>query len=407
MVRALSRRRFMGAFSLGAFSTFDLYAASERGRARIADIKVMVLQGPRTYTLVKVISDQGVYGIGEAHGTPAVGVKEGVLELRSELIGKDPLDIESVFSTLPAQTDGMLRPLSGVEMATWDLAGKLLGVPVCTLLGGRFRERVRVYHDEGPKNLLDRSSVQEWADRMKSHAAGFTAFKFGPPRSSDTADRARDRSNRVLTARELREIRTGFETCRNAIGQDYDLIVYCQGEYNFGAAVQLAEAVAPIQPLALENPMPVTYSDAWPKLVTASKAPILVGEGLLQRRDLKEFIVNYGCHIAQVDVRNTGGLLESKKIADLAETFQLPVAARNTGSIVCNMATVQWAAAVRDFIAAETLVGRGNWMDDLIVHDGPIVKDGYIAVSQKPGLGVELNPDVVKANLAKGEKYWG
>jgi L-alanine-DL-glutamate epimerase-like enolase superfamily enzyme len=71
------------------------------------------------------------------------------------------------------------------------------------------------------------------------------------------------------------------------------------------------------------------------------------------------------------------------------------------------MATVHWAAAVRDFLAAETLIGRGNWMDDVILHDGPIVREGHIAVPEKPGLGIELNPDVVKANLAKGEKYWG
>jgi L-alanine-DL-glutamate epimerase-like enolase superfamily enzyme len=404
---ATSRRGFLRAVSAGALSVFDLHAAGERGRAKIADIKVMVLQGPRTYTLVKVISDQGVFGIGEAYGSPAVGIKEAILELRSELIGKDPLDIEPLTSALRAHTDTQLRAISGIELATWDLAGKLLGVPVCTLLGGRYRDRVRVYHDEGPKNMLDRASVQEWADRMKSHPAGFTAFKVSPPRSNAAADRAHDRSNRMLTSRELREIRLGLETCRNAIGQDYDLLIHCDAEFNFGAAMQLAQAVAPAQPLAIENPMPVMYSDAWPKLVAGSPVPILVGEGPLQRQDLKDFITNYGCHMAQLDVRNTGGLLEAKKIADLAETFHLPVAARNTGSIVCNMATVQWAAAVRDFVAAETLVGRGNWMDDLIVHDGPVVRDGHIVVSEKPGLGFDLNADVVKANLAKGEKYWG
>jgi L-alanine-DL-glutamate epimerase-like enolase superfamily enzyme len=99
-------------------------------------------------------------------------------------------------------------------------------------------------------------------------------------------------------------------------------------------------------------------------------------------------------------------LLESKKIADLAELFYVPMAAHNTGSVVNTMATVQWAASVRDFLAAETLIGRRNWMDDVIVHEGPIVVEGHIAVPQKPGLGIELNPDVVKANLAEGEKYW-
>jgi L-alanine-DL-glutamate epimerase-like enolase superfamily enzyme len=410
-MHALSRRRFLGALSAGALGAFDLLAAPLRGRAKIADIKVMVLQGPRTYTLVKVISDQGVYGVGEAYGSPGVGVKEGIFEIRPELIGKDPLDIESLFTGLGRRTDGsahsLLRAVSGVEAATWDLAGKLLGVPVSTLLGGRFRDRVRMYHDEGPRNMLDRSTVQDWADRMKAHPAGFTAFKFGPPRSNPAVDKVHDRSNRLLTSRELREIRQGFENCRNAIGWDYDLIVHCHWEYDFRTALQLAEAIEPIKPLWLEDPLPVEYNEAWTKLTAASKVPILMGENLGRRQSFKDFIVNYGCDIVQLDVRNTGGLLEAKKIADLADTFYLPMCAHNTGSIVCNMATVQWAGAVRDFLGAETLIGQGNWMDDVIVHDGPVIREGHMAVSEKPGLGFELNPDVVKANLAKGEKYWG
>jgi len=99
-------------------------------------------------------------------------------------------------------------------------------------------------------------------------------------------------------------------------------------------------------------------------------------------------------------------LLESKKIADLADMNLIPMCAHNTGSIVCNYATVQWAFAVRDFLAAETLIGRGGWMDEAILHDGLIVKDGHIALPEKPGLGIELNPDVVKAHLAEGETYW-
>jgi L-alanine-DL-glutamate epimerase-like enolase superfamily enzyme len=405
-----SRRRFLGAISAGALSSFNSLAAPERGRAKIADIKVMVLQGPRTYTLVKVISDAGVYGIGEAYGTPGVGVKEGILELRPELIGKDPLGIEAIYVGLGRRTDGsahmLLRAVSGIEVALWDLAGKLLNVPACTLLGGRFRQRVRMYHDEGPRNILDAASCREWADRMKSHPAGFTAFKFGIPRSNPDVDRARDGSNRILTSRELRDVRQGFENARLALGSDHDILVHCHWEYDLRTAIQLADAVEPAKPLFLEDPMPPDYSESWRRLTAASKVPICTGENLARRHGFKDFIVNHGCDIVQLDIRNTGGLLESKKIADLADTFYLPMAAHNTGSIICNMATVHWAAAVRDFVAAETLIGRGNWMDDVILHDGPIVKEGHITVPNGPGLGIELNPDVVKANLAKGEKYW-
>jgi L-alanine-DL-glutamate epimerase-like enolase superfamily enzyme len=406
----LSRRVFLKTLSGWAPASFQALAAPERGRVKITDIKVMMLQGPRTYTLIKVLTDAGVYGIGEGYGSPAVGVKEGVFELRPYFIGKDPLEIDALYTGLGQRTDGsahmLLRAVSGIEIALWDLAGKILNVPAFTLLGGKFRDSVRMYHDEGPRNLLEPSSCREWADKMKSDKAGWTGFKFGPPRSNARIDRARDAANRLLTSKELRDIRIGFENCRNAIGEDYDIICHCHWEYDLRTALQLSEAIEPIKPMWLEDPMPPDFSESWVRLRSASKVPIGMGENLARRHGFKDFIINQGCDIVQLDIRNTGGLLESKKISDLADLFYLPMAAHDTGSIICNIATVHWAASVRDFLAAETLIGRGNWMDDVILHDGPIVKDGHIAVPTKPGLGIELNKEVVKANLARGEKYW-
>ncbi|HLY20320.1 MAG TPA: mandelate racemase/muconate lactonizing enzyme family protein [Bryobacteraceae bacterium] len=407
---SISRRQLLGALSAAPLAAFHLWAAGERGRARIIDIRVMILQGPRTYTLVKVVSDAGLYGIGEGYGSPGVGVKAGVLELRPYFIGKDPLEIETLYNGLGDRVNGsantLVRAASAIEVALWDLAGKLLNQPVATLLGGSYRDRVRVYHDEGPSNMLDRSACNEWADKMKSDPAGWSAFRVSPPRSAPKLDNARDPSNRALTSRELREIRQAFEYCRDAIGWDRDLIVQCAGEYDLRAAVQLTEALEPVKPLWLDNPLPPEFSGSWVRLAQASKVPIATGENLPRRQGFKDFIVNHGCDVVQPDLRNAGGMLESKKIASLAETFDLPMAAHNTGSVLHTMATVQWAATVRDFLVAETVVGRRNWMDDVIVHDGPLVAQGYISVPRKPGLGVELNSDAVKANLAEGERYW-
>jgi L-alanine-DL-glutamate epimerase-like enolase superfamily enzyme len=411
---SVSRRRFLGVLSaapgVASLAAFDALAAPERGRARIADIRAMVLQGPRTYTYVKVATDAGVYGIGEGYGSPGVGVKAGVLELRPYFLGKDPLEIEALYNGLGNRMDGsanmLARAVSAIEIALWDLAGKLLNQPAATLLGGHYRERVRVYRDEGPSNMLDRNNCNEWADKMKSDPAGWSAFRVSPPRAAAKLDPASDPSNRVLSSRDLREIRQAFEYCRDAIGWDRDLIVHCEGEYDLRSAVQLMEALDPVKPLWLEDPLPPDYSPSWVRLTEASKVPIGTGESLARRQGFRDFIVNQGCDVVQIDIRNAGGLLESKKIASLAEVFHLPVAAHNSGSALNTMATVQWAASVRDFLAAETVVGRRNWMDDVIVHEGPLVAQGYIAVPQKPGLGVELNPDAVKANLAEGEKYW-
>src|SRR5947207_971908 len=157
--RGLSRRQFMGAAAAGTFLTeYFRLAAAERKRVKIRDVQTMTMQGPsRTYVLVRIVSDDGFYGIGEAYGTPGVGVSEQILSLKPWLMGKDPLEIDKLYTTLGehskdlsgARTDGsahsLMRAASGIEMALWDLAGKVLGVPTHTLLGGKFRDRVRVY----------------------------------------------------------------------------------------------------------------------------------------------------------------------------------------------------------------------------------------------------------------------
>jgi L-alanine-DL-glutamate epimerase-like enolase superfamily enzyme len=413
-MKTSSRRAFLR--SLAAVSTaswlsrYHTLAASEKGRVKITDVQVMMLQGPRNYSLVKIDTDAGVYGIGEGYGNPGVGVKEQILALRPELIGKDPLQIDAIYTGLGQRTDGsahmLIRAASGIEIALWDLAGKILGVPASTLLGGRFRDRVRVYNHGGPRDWLDKTSCREWAQRRKQDPSGFSAAKFGLIHSDPAQDRSRDLANRLLTTEELRQVRRGFENCREALGWEQDLIVHCHWEYDLRTSIQLAEAIEPIKPLFLEDPLPVDYSDSWRRLVASSPVPICMGENLARRHGFKDFIINHAADILNPDIRNTGGLLETKKIADLADLFYLPLCNHNTGSVVCTMATVSLAAAVRDYMVLETVVGKRDWMDDVIVHERPIVEESHIRVPDKPGLGIELNAEVVKAHLAEGEKYW-
>jgi len=414
-MRTQSRRAFLRTLAATSgtsfLSRYHLLAEPEKGKVKIRDLKVMILQGPRTYTLVKVESDAGVAGIGEAYGSPGVGVKEQVLALRPELIGQDPLEIEKIYVGLGRRTDGsahaLMRAVSGIEMALWDLAGKILGVPASTLLGGRFRDRVRLYDHSAPKNMLDKASCREWAARVREDPSGFTAHKFGFPRTDLATDPGRDPANRVLSSRELRNIRQGFENCREALGWDHDILVHCHWEYDLRSAIELARAVEPIRPLWLEDPMPVAYSESWRRLTAAAEVPICTGENWMRANEALPFVINHGCDILHPDLRNSGGFLENKKMAALADFFYLPMANHNTGSAVNTMATVQWAASIRDYIACETVIGRRDWMDDVVVHEGLLVKNGFIEVPNKPGLGIELDPDVVKAHLAPGETWWG
>jgi L-alanine-DL-glutamate epimerase-like enolase superfamily enzyme len=420
-LRSPSRREFLKASALAAgaacLEKFQLLAATQRGKVKITDVKVMMLQGPRTYTLVKVLTDAGLYGIGEGYGSPGVGIKEGVLQLRPYFIGKDPLDVEALYTGLGQRVDGsahmLLRAVAGVEMALWDVAGKILNVPAATLLGGQVRNAVRVYHDEGPRNMLDKASCAEWAARMKESPQGWTGFKFGPSlgiRGIDMSGAGAERTGiapRQLSRKELMDIRQGFENCREAIGWDRDIMFHGQWNYDLNSAIQLCETLEPVKPLWVEDPMPPEFSEEWVHLTAVSKVPILTGENLGRRQTWRDFFLKKGLHIGQPDIRNTGGLLESKKIADLAELCLIPMCAHDTAAAVANIATVHWASTVRDFLAAETVIGTGGWMDDVIVHDGPLVRNSHMTVPDKPGLGAELNPDVVKPHLAKDETYWG
>jgi L-alanine-DL-glutamate epimerase-like enolase superfamily enzyme len=412
----LTRRRFLqAAAALPAASRLARYhvlAASEKGKVKIRDLRAMVFQGPdRNYTLVRIDTDAGIWGFGEAYGSPGVGVREQVLALRPNLIGKDPLEIDALYTGLGTRTDGsahaLMRAVSGIEMALWDVAGKILGQPASVLLGGRFRERVRVYDHAAPRDMWDKASCKEWVERVKANPSGFTCHKFGLRHTTPAADPGRDLANRMLSSKELRLVRQGFENCREAIGFDHDIMAHCHWEYDLRTAIQYAEAIESIHPVWLEDPLPVHYSESWRQLCAASRVPICTGENWMRRAEALPFVINRGCDILHPDLRNTGGFLETKRMADLADLFSLPVANHNTGSMVHTVATVQFAASIRDYIACETIIGQGGWMDDVVSHDGPIVKHGFIDVPSKPGLGIELNPDVVKAHLAVGEVWWG
>lgn len=415
----MNRRTFLGALAAPAFLLrYHELAAAEKKRCKIRDIQTMTLSGPRTYVYVKVVSDDGLYGVAEAYGSPGVGVKEQVLSLKPLLTGKDPLEIDTIYTFLGehgdslsgSRTDGsahmLMRAASGVEMALWDLAGKILGVPSSTLLGGRFRDKVRVYDHETPRNMLDKASCREWAQKIKADPAGFTGHKFGFPHTKPATDKSRDLANRVLTTKELVQVQQGFDNCREAAGWDHDIMVHCHWEYDLRTALQIADAVAPMKPMWFEDPLQVEYSEAWKRLSANAHVPICTGENLARRQGFKDFIINQGCDILHPDLRNSGGFLETKRIADMADVFGIPMATHNTGSQLHTWATCQWAASIRDFLAVETITGQGGWMDQVLQLDGPYIKDGFVTVTDKPGLGVELNPDVVKAHLAPGEKWW-
>ncbi len=410
-----SRRSFLasltGLSAVGFLGAFNQLAAAERGKVKITGIRTMILKGPRTYTLIRIDTDAGVHGFAEAYGSPGLGVREAIEGVKGLFIGRDPLQIDRLYTQFnysDGSAHAQQRAMSGIEMALWDLAGKLLNVPAHSLLGGKFRDKVRLYDHASPKNYLDKVACRDWAQAVKANPNGITAHKFEGPRTTAKDDPGGfDAANRVLTKYELRQIRQGWENCREALGWEHDLMVHCHWQYDTRTSIELAHAVESIKPLWLEDPMPVPYTDGWKRLVASSPVPICTGENWMRRSDALPFVVNSAVDILHLDLRNSGGFLESKRCADLADLYSLPMANHNTGSIVYSMAAVTWGSTVRDYLGLETVFFEGGWMDDVIVHDKPLCRGGFVDVPNGPGLGITLNPDVVKAHLAPGEEWWG
>ncbi|HVA01618.1 MAG TPA: mandelate racemase/muconate lactonizing enzyme family protein [Terriglobia bacterium] len=402
-----------------ALPAYQAMAVPLRKKVKITDVKAMVVVGNTPWNMVKIETDSGVTGIGEAYW--GRGVKDVILGyMRDLMVGEDPLNVEPLYSKMLLHWTGAgtlagvaNTAISGVEIALWDLAGKLLGVPVYTLLGGKYRDGVRAYWTKSPKDILNPASCREFASEVKNSRMGITAVKT----DADSLPRLQDPHYREpghepygtqLTRKDLSQIRQGFENVREAVGEEVDIAVHCHWEYDWIDALELARAVAPIKPMWLEDPMPPAYSPAWSKLTQESPVPILTGENLYTREGFAPFILNQGVHKVQIDIPKAGGLLESKKISDMAALFYLPTCAHNASSPVGAIASAHAAASMRDFRAMEFSPGNLTPQEymNAVVYDVPVIQNGNWQILDKPGLGLELNEDYMRSHLLPGEKWW-
>jgi L-alanine-DL-glutamate epimerase-like enolase superfamily enzyme len=392
---------------------YDSLAEKEKGRVRITAIKVMGLRQHGGQALVKVETDAGVSGIGEA-GASAATARASLRNFEPVLIGQDPVEIDRLYLRMSTQMHSSMADiptLSGVDIALWDIAGKLLGRPISTLLSGRFRDEIDLYmNTAGPENWLDPAARRDWAQELKADPAGWKVIKFGFERlMGGPLPRERygvAQLSQMLTQSELAAIRVGYEHCREALGWERDIIVHCHNEWDVPSAIGLAEAVAPIKPLWLEDALPVPYSDGWRALKQASPVRIATGEKLETPRDFLPFMRYGALDVIHPDLAYAGGITGCRKIADLAELFYIPVVTHCVGTLVHMAATAHFGASTRNFMMSETRLAHANHLVDQIGTQRVVVRDGRMKVPTDPGLGIILDPEALKANLAPGETYW-
>ena len=170
--------------------------------------------------------------------------------------------------------------------------------------------------------MLDKASCRDWAAEVRANPAGFSAHKFGLQHTTPVEDPGRDQANRRLSTIELNQVRQGFENCREAIGWSHDIMVHCHWEFDLRTSILIAEAVAPMKPLFFEDALQVHYTDAWSRLTAMSPVAICTGENWMRRQEALPFVINHGCDILHPDLRNSGGFLETKRMADMADSLR-------------------------------------------------------------------------------------
>jgi L-alanine-DL-glutamate epimerase-like enolase superfamily enzyme len=392
-------------------------AASDVGKVKITGVKTASVMIKYPAHLVKIETDSGLYGIGEAFNRG--GVLDHIGELKSTVIGEDPLQVDYLYTKMAeaklghgSWTGTLSGAIAGIEMALWDLAGKILNVPVYVLLGGKFRDKILVYHDTGSPATPDPAAWVEEAE--KSLAFGFKATKFdmdwegrGLFISGKGARYRQELWNRGISTIEMEQWVKILEAIRARLGEHYPLGIDLHFNYNYADALKFSRMVEHLNLWFIEDPIPPQNADAMARYTRECKIPTVTGENLYSRHTFREFIEKQACDIIQPDPQKSGGLLETKKIADWADLYYITFACHNMCTPVGTVGNAHACAAIRSFIALESdSVDLPHWAD-LIHHDGPFYRDGYYELTDKPGLGIELNDEVCRRHLAEGSAYFG
>jgi galactonate dehydratase len=338
----------------------------------------------RNYVFVKVHTDEGVYGVGEAYSAgPDDATVAVIKDFETWLVGRDPRDVEFLWQLMYNGTrfpGGVVinSAISGIEHALWDIKGKALGVPVYELLGGKCRDRIRVYQNPGG------GSPDEMAERATAliERYGYTALKIGPhPRGSEG----------MPWSQVVKGAAARLEKLRKTVGDDIDIGVDPHAKiFEPARALQMAEALKPYNPYFFEEPLRPENIDAMADLRHKLEIPLATGEMLYTKFEFRDLLVRGAADIIQPDICCAGGLLEQKKIAAMAEAFYVTVAPHNPMGPVATAVNVHFAASTPNFLILEYHPDDRGPRRDLIDEPMKLV-DGYLELPTRPGLGIDLN----------------
>ena len=359
---------------------------------KITDIKTFVVDCFRTnWVFVKVYTDEGIDGVGEATLEYKEKALFGAIEhIKEYLVGKDPRDIEKHWHAVyrDAYWRGgpvLMSALSAVDTALWDILGKSLGVSVSRLLGGRVNERVRIYVNGWFSGARE---PEEFAEKAKiAVARGVTAMKWDPFGKNylNISNTELDRALRCVSA------------VRDAVGPTVDLLIEGHGRFNVATACKIASELAPFKPTFFEEPIPPDNLAALREVKEKSPVAIAAGERLYSRWDYRQMFDLAAADYIQPDISHAGGISELKKIAAEAECRYIAFAPHNPSGPIANAATLQLAATCPNFEILEIMYSDVEWRAD-VTNESLTYSDGYLDIPDNPGLGIEINEEACLAH---------
>jgi L-alanine-DL-glutamate epimerase-like enolase superfamily enzyme len=386
---------------------------SKPSELKIIDLRVATIaKAPMTCPILRIDTNQGIYGLGEVRDG---ATKTYALMLKSRLLGENPCNVDKVFRKIK-QFGGHARQgggVCGVEMALWDLAGKAYNVPVYQMLGGKFRDKIRCYAD-----TTESDDPKIYGERLKTRKEqGFTWLKMdlGVDLVANTPGTL-TRPEGVMGSQSgnVQHMFTGIEltekgidlmaqfvaTIREYVGMDIPLSADHFGHIGLNSCIRLGKALTKYNMAWLEDMVPWQYTDLLKKISDVVDIPILTGEDIYLKEPFAELCKAHAVDIIHPDLATSGGILETKKIGDMAQEYGVPMAMHFAGSPVSCMANVHCAAATENFLVLENHSVDVPWWNDLVEGvEKPIVNHGFITVPDKPGLGVTLNDAVMKQHL--------
>jgi L-alanine-DL-glutamate epimerase-like enolase superfamily enzyme len=393
---------------------------SKPSALRITDLRVAtVARAPMTCPIIRIDTNQGIYGLGEVRDGASA---KYALMLKSRLLNENPCGVDRLFRKIkqfggPARQGG---GVCGVEMALWDLAGKAYNVPVCQMIGGKFRDTIRCYAD-----TTESHDPKVYGERLrKRKEEGFTWLKMDlgidllegvagtvtRPEGTQLAQGGRVQhmfTGMELTPKGVAKMGEYVAVVREQVGWEVPLSADHFGHIGVNSCIKLGKELEKFNLAWLEDMIPWQYTELLKKITDAVDIPVLTGEDIYLKEPFEVLCKNHAVDIIHPDLATSGGILETKKIGDMAQEYGVAMAMHFAGTPVSCMANVHCAAATENFLVLENHSVDVPWWNDLV--DGiekPIVNKGFIKVPDKPGLGITLNEDAVKQHLVPQTGYF-